>query len=565
MMRTNFAPHMTANANNQPMGMSMMGNPGSGLAMNVNQQVNGGAGSYGYPGPQQPGQQQQQQQSGPQQQPGQPQLGTGQQPGMVTGGYGTGGSRINTSQIQPQGSQQISDTNQQAQMRNNSNSSNVSNSQAFLRLLQVQQQQHQQTHASQQQQQQQVHTPQQQQALLDLQQQLVYNNVNSLNPGNGSRLIQEVWAWNFEEEMKKVRDVIENYKVISLDCKFPGIVARPIGTFHTTNEYHYQTLRSNADLLKVIQIGLCFSDEFGNRPNDISTWQFNFKFSEVEDMCGSEMIHLLKQSGVDLPRHEREGIDRFEFGELLISSGLVLDDSTAWVSFHSGYDLGYILSIVFNKELPVLESDFRKMLHKYFANVWDIKYMVKALRLSNSPTIDLHELAEEFHLAKIGVAPGGGNGANGAGGAQSGNGAGNNELSGLGLGPSGPDARLTSDIYFEIKRYLGMAQLPVEMKNKLFGLSNDLDYEDGEDEYNNSNEHYEDETESSREDENSNQQQQHNQHNLEYASPSSSHPEDSEEANNTNLGHSNHGSRGSSGVVKQDAAAVFQHGKMGGI
>jgi CCR4-NOT transcription complex subunit 7/8 len=57
------------------------------------------------------------------------------------------------------------------------------------------------------------------------------------------------------------------------------VVARPIGTFKTSSDYHYQTLRCNVDLLRLIQIGLCFCDAQGRHPEDISTWQFNFKFS----------------------------------------------------------------------------------------------------------------------------------------------------------------------------------------------------------------------------------------------------------------------------------------------
>jgi CCR4-NOT transcription complex subunit 7/8 len=62
------------------------------------------------------------------------------------------------------------------------------------------------------------------------------------------------------------------------DTEFPGVVARPIGQFKSSNEYHYQTLRCNVDLLKMIQVGLTLSDENGNIPPGGGTWQFNFKF-----------------------------------------------------------------------------------------------------------------------------------------------------------------------------------------------------------------------------------------------------------------------------------------------
>ncbi len=67
--------------------------------------------------------------------------------------------------------------------------------------------------------------------------------------------------------------------MIIQDTEFPGIVARPIGNFKTPSEYHYQTLRCNVDLLKIIQLGLTFTDHEGRLPLGVCTWQFNFKFS----------------------------------------------------------------------------------------------------------------------------------------------------------------------------------------------------------------------------------------------------------------------------------------------
>jgi CCR4-NOT transcription complex subunit 7/8 len=62
------------------------------------------------------------------------------------------------------------------------------------------------------------------------------------------------------------------------DTEFPGVVARPIGSFKTSSDYHYQTMRCNVDLLKIIQVGITLADEEGNYPQDVSTWQFNFRF-----------------------------------------------------------------------------------------------------------------------------------------------------------------------------------------------------------------------------------------------------------------------------------------------
>lgn len=60
-----------------------------------------------------------------------------------------------------------------------------------------------------------------------------------------------------------------------------------------------------------------------------------FPFSTLsEDMFAPESIELLTKSGIDFKRHEEQGIDLDYFGEVLITSGLVLFDDVKWVSFH---------------------------------------------------------------------------------------------------------------------------------------------------------------------------------------------------------------------------------------
>ena len=75
------------------------------------------------------------------------------------------------------------------------------------------------------------------------------------------------------------------------DTEFPGVVARPIGAFKTSSDYHYQTMRCNVDLLKIIQVGLTLADEEGTFPQEVSTWQFNFKFSTEYVFNSSTQCH----------------------------------------------------------------------------------------------------------------------------------------------------------------------------------------------------------------------------------------------------------------------------------
>lgn len=184
-----------------------------------------------------------------------------------------------------------------------------------------------------------------------------------------------------------------------MDTEFPGVVARPIGTWKTNSDYHYQTMRCNVDLLKIIQVGITLSDEEGHNPPDCSTWQFNFKFSTEEDMYMPDSVDLLTKSGIDLQRHEELGIMPNDFAELLITSGLVLTDETKWISFHSGYDFGYFVKLLTAESLPTSEDDFFDLLKIWFPTLYDIKVMMKATKnLKGS----LQEVADDLGVLRIG-------------------------------------------------------------------------------------------------------------------------------------------------------------------
>lgn len=223
------------------------------------------------------------------------------------------------------------------------------------------------------------------------------------------------------------------------DTEFPGIVARPIGSFSTKADYHYQTLRCNVDLLKMIQLGITLFNEDGEVAPAISTdangqpygnsmvpapctWQFNFRFSLEGDMYAQDSTTMLAKSGIDFSQHEKNGIDPFEFGSLLISSGLVLLDDVHWVSFHSGYDFGYLMKIMLCSPLPEREEEFHDLLNIFFPSLYDIKYLMKHAgrnqAVNDSPLTPaaiqiltnlgqksgLQDIADELGVKRVGIA-----------------------------------------------------------------------------------------------------------------------------------------------------------------
>lgn len=157
------------------------------------------------------------------------------------------------------------------------------------------------------------------------------------------------------------------------------------------------------DLLKIIQLGITLADENGHFAPQNATWQFNFKFNLNDDMYAQDSIDLLIKSGIDFKQHQEYGIDVEHFGELLISSGFVLTDDVKWISFHSGYDFGYLLKVVTCSALPSDESDFFDILRTFFPCIYDIKYLIKTVKQNVAGgKAGLQDVADELQVSRIG-------------------------------------------------------------------------------------------------------------------------------------------------------------------
>ena len=293
--------------------------------------------------------------------------------------------------------------------------------------------------------------------------------------------IREVWRHNLDQEMAILREMIIKYPYVSMDAEFPGIVARPIGHFAGSKaEYHYQTLRCNVDILKPIQVGMTLWTAEGDLPpqqpdaellsrlsgrtpypNNLMyvpcTWVFNFEFNLDDDMYAESSIELLKTSGVDFARHREMGISLNAFGALLTTSGLVFQDNVNWLSFHSGYDFGYLIKLLSDDALPHDQADFFEQVSTFFPKLWDIKFLLRhaqrmrtqgRLGVEGTRIIDslgtksgLQDLADELQCQRIGVAHTGGS-----------------------------DAWLTGSVFFGLKHKIFNGNLEEALADQIYGL-----------------------------------------------------------------------------------------------
>jgi len=201
------------------------------------------------------------------------------------------------------------------------------------------------------------------------------------------------------EEFHTICQLVNTFPFVAMDTEFPGVVVKPAGDYDT-EEYRYQQVKLNVDLLKLIQLGITLFDSSGHQPSGVSTWQFNFEFNESEDPYALESITLLKNSGLEFDKHHTDGIPPHEFAELLYSSGLILMDNVTWLTFHSAYDFGYLLSQLTQQTLPATEAEFMKDIKLFFPHFYDIKYL---MMFTDNLVGGLQAVANHLKVKRIGI------------------------------------------------------------------------------------------------------------------------------------------------------------------
>ncbi|KAI0105488.1 CAF1-domain-containing protein [Nemania sp. FL0031] len=299
--------------------------------------------------------------------------------------------------------------------------------------------------------------------------------------GGAKGRIREVWRHNFEEEMAVLMELAEDFPYIAMDTEFPGIVGRPMGNFRGKSDYHYQCLRVNVDMLKVIQIGISLFNEHGETPAERAqssladigpnarrqgqpqiplAWQFNFKFALKDDMYNQASIESLQQAGIDFGLLERDGIDPRKFAALFVVSGFVCFDNIKWLSFHGGYDFGYLTKLLSDMKLANDESEFDKVMKKWFPQTYDVKHLMKyAVKLHNSGLVTptdpstteilqkfeqksgLESIAEALKIKRLGAAH-----------------------------QAGSDSLLTGKVFFQLREKIYNGEISDDHIGKIWGL-----------------------------------------------------------------------------------------------
>lgn len=259
------------------------------------------------------------------------------------------------------------------------------------------------------------------------------------NDNNTKETIKDVFSDNFEQEIKKISKLLEIYPYIAMDTEFPGIV---YNNSYKQDFSSYPTIKANVDRLKVIQIGITLSDEMGNYPEEVSTWQFNIDFNIKKDLYSHESISLLMSSGINFEIIAERGISIETFGELILTSGLVINDSIHWITFHGSYDFAYFLKILTAQLLPDKVETFVNDLDLYFKNYYDIRHLIQNL---DSLKGSLNKIAYELNVERTGIQH-----------------------------QAGSDSLITSKVFFKLRElyYLNDDDIFNKGRNQIYCLSN---------------------------------------------------------------------------------------------
>jgi len=237
--------------------------------------------------------------------------------------------------------------------------------------------------------------------------------------------------------MERISSLLHTYNNVAMDTEFPGIC------YQGETITGYNLIKTNVDALKLIQVGFSLSDDQGNAPNPVSTWQFNLKFDLRTDVHSSESIEMLKEAGINFEELAEKGIDPLYFAEYFYSSGLLLNEDIKWITFHGAFDFAYLIKVITYCGLPSTLDKFNLALKQYFPSVYDIKIILKEVTELKSGS--LAKLARDLELKRIGT-----------------------------MHQAGSDSELTLRCFFKLKEFYFKNGIHDRLSNKIFGLNSEF-------------------------------------------------------------------------------------------
>lgn len=199
--------------------------------------------------------------------------------------------------------------------------------------------------------------------------------------------VKDVWRHNLgkrrkpstsDAEFAKLKLVAKSHPIVAVTTEFPGMVARPLNALE---DYNYQCLRTNVDLLNPLTIALAFSAPGEDRP--VGIWVFHLSFCLADEVYNKAWVDKLKAFNVDFDEYSLRGLRLRDLGDRLTTSDLM--KTCTVTSYNMAHDLAFLVKAMSGNALPSTESDFRTLVHSFIPQFVDLRCLMVTVTNSTPP------------------------------------------------------------------------------------------------------------------------------------------------------------------------------------
>ncbi|KAJ1272408.1 hypothetical protein BS78_06G199900 [Paspalum vaginatum] len=210
--------------------------------------------------------------------------------------------------------------------------------------------------------------------------------------------IRSVWAANFDEESKLLKDIAKEATHVGFNVQYPGCITRTkSSTEDAAPGERYALVRANVNPLQPLQVGLAVRTSGGR----LVAWQFNLcDFDIASHGCyrrAPDSMAYLASRGVDFWALKYDGINGYRLRWLLRDSGLI-NTRPHWVTFAGAFHTAYFLKMMIGEFLPPEIDRFMFLVRqKIGGHVYDVKLMAK----KNGYRGPLKHIANQLSIAPM--------------------------------------------------------------------------------------------------------------------------------------------------------------------